>query len=494
MRSTLGRSLAPFAVGLAVYCVPTPAGLSPQAWLYFALFLAVVAGLILEPVPAALVGVIGVVAACLLGVGPAVKDKAVTNGDLVNWGLSGFSQSTVWLIFAAFMFAMGYEKSGLGKRIALLLVKRLGKSSLGLGYAVVFADAVLAPFMPSNTARSAGTIFPIVRNIPVMYDSLPDKEPRKLGAYLVWVALAGTCVTSSLFMTGLATNVLAVSIMRQNGFGVEWLQWFKAFAPVGVPLLLAVPLLTYVLYPPTMKRSEETPRWAAAQLAEMGPLRRQEVVMALLAVLALVLWIFGEKALPDMLKTGFGVVYPGINATTAALLVLVAMVLTGVVTWNDIISNKQAWNVLAWFGTLVALAGGLANVGFLKWFAGFSTSLLQGFGPGTVAVGLVVLFFFAHYFFASSTAHAAALLALFLTTAKGIPGLNQGQTALLLCLTFGIMGIITPYGTGPSPIWYGTGYVKAGEFWLLGAVFGLLFLGAFLFVCVPWIAFIGLGG
>lgn len=494
MNSKFLKAIAPFLVGLTVYLLPIPQGLSPQAWLYFSLFLAVVTGLILEPVPAALVGVIGVVGACLLGVGPLVKDKAASNGDLINWGLSGFSQSTVWLIFAAFMFAMGYEKSGLGKRIALLLVKRLGNSSLGLGYAVILADAVLAPFMPSNTARSAGTLYPIVRNIPVMYDSLPDKEPRKLGAYLVWVALAGTCVTSSLFMTGLATNVLAISIMKQSGFTIEWMQWFKAFAPVGILLLLAVPFVTYVLYPPTMKRSEETPRWAAKELAAMGPLSRQEVIMGLLAILALALWIFGEKALPDMLKASFGVTYPGINATTAALMVLVAMVLTGVVTWNDIIGNKQAWNVLAWFGTLVALAGGLNNVGFLKWFAGFSTSILAGYGPGTVSIGLVVLFFFAHYFFASSTAHAAALLALFLTTAKGVAGLDQGLTALLLCLTFGIMGIITPYGTGPSPIWYGTGYVKTGEFWLLGAVFGVLFLATFLLIGIPWIGFIGLGG
>ena len=130
-------------------------------------------------------------------------------------------------------------------------------------------------------------------------------------------------------------------------------------------------------------------------------------------------------------------------------------------------------------------------MGFLTWFADASAKLLTGYGPGTISVGLVVLFFLAHYFFASSTAHAAALLALFLTTAKAVPGLDPGQTALLLCLSLGIMGVISPYGTGPSPIWYGAGYIKPGTFWLLGAIFGFIFLVFFLAVTVPWIRIMG---
>jgi L-tartrate/succinate antiporter len=97
----------------------------------------------------------------------------------------------------------GYEKTGLGKRIALLLVKSLGGRTLTLGYAIAFADLVLAPFTPSNTARSGGTIFPIVKNLPPLYDSKPhDPSARRIGAYLIWTAIASTCVTSSMFLTG----------------------------------------------------------------------------------------------------------------------------------------------------------------------------------------------------------------------------------------------------------------------------------------------------
>ncbi len=462
--------------------IGVPAGLSPEAWLYFAIFTGVVMGLILEPVPSALVSFIGVVLAVSLRVGAVPgHGGGISLEEAVTWGLSGFSDSTVWLIFVAFMFALGYEKTGLGKRIALILVKYLGRSTLGLGYAVALADCVLAPFMPSNTARSGGTIFPVVRNIPVMFGSLPDKEPRKLGAYLTWVALASTCVTSSLFYTGLAPNILAGSILNSNGVTFSWTTWFLVMAPVGIPLLLLTPLITYLIYPPTLKRSPDAPAWAAKELAQMGGMSRREWTMLVLALLALALWVWGSHE---------------VNGTEAALIVLMLMSLLGVITWDDILGNKAAWNVLIWFGTLVTLAGGLNHVGFLAWFAGKSAVLVQGYSQTAVMVILLTIFFVSHYLFASVTAHVTALLGLFITTAAGIAGVDLHQTALLLAMSLGLMGIITPYGAGPSPIWYGSRYVSPAAFWALGAVFGLLYLASFLLIAVPWIGVLrpALGG
>lgn len=470
----LGAEAAPGGVG--IFAVGAPEGLSIEAWLYFSIFIGVVLGLIFEPVPAALVSFIGVVLAAFLHVGALPgQDNSVSVKEAITWGLSGFSDGTVWLIFTAFMFAMGYEKTGLGKRLALVLVKSLGKSALGLGYAVALADCVLAPFMPSNTARSGGTLFPIIRNIPVMFGSLPDKEPRKIGAYLTWVAIASTCVTSSLFYTGLAPNILAGGILNSHGVTFSWMDWFLAMAPVGIPLLLLVPLLTYILYPPSMKRAEDAPAWAGEELRKMGGMSRREMTMLALAFLALGLWIWGGHV---------------VDGTEAALIVLMLMPLLGVVTWDDILGNKSAWNVLIWFGTLVTLAGGLNHVGFLQWFAGKSAGFVQGYSPAAITVILLVIFFVSHYFFASVTAHVTALLGLFITTAAGIAGVNLYQTAMLMAMSLGLMGVITPYGAGPSPIWYGSGYISAKAFWALGFVFGALYLAVFLLVGVPWFGFL----
>lgn len=197
------RALLPLALGAAIAAIPSPAGLSPNAWYFFALFVAVVAARITEPIPSPVVGLLGVTVAALLRL--VAPDPAGS----IRWALTGFSDSTVWLMFVVLMFALGYQKTGLGHRIALTLVERLGGRTLGLGYAVAFADLALAPLTPSNTARSGGIVFPIIRAIPALYGSLPGPTARRLGAYLMWTAFAAMCVTSSMFVTALAPNLLA---------------------------------------------------------------------------------------------------------------------------------------------------------------------------------------------------------------------------------------------------------------------------------------------
>lgn len=461
--------------GVIMSLLPAPEGLTQEGWVFFSLFVSIFIGIILEPFPAAYIAFLGVVIAVILKIGTPINlTVEVTSAKAIAWGLSGFSNTTVWLIFIAFMFALGYEKTGLGKRISLLLVSKMGKSTLGLGYAIATADLVLAPFMPSNTARSGGTIFPIVKNIPILFGSTPEKEPRKIGSYITWVALASTCVTSSMFYTALATNVLAKSLVEDAGIiPPTWTQWFLYFLPVGIILFLSVPLITYFVYPPTLKASKKIPEWAGNELKEMGKISRNEIIMTILAGLALVLWIFGS--------------YLKIHATVSALVVLCLMVLFKVITWNDILTNKAAWNVLLWFGAIVALAGGLNNVGFLDWFAYKITSGISSFNPALILVFLLLAFYFIHYLFASSTAHVTALLTIFLVTGRNIPGIDFPLLTYVLLYSLGLMGILTPYATGPSPIWYGLGYIQSKTFWLLGAFFGIIFIAVLIFVGIPWI-------
>lgn len=478
MKSAWSKLAVVILVGVVLAVLPPPAGLAPFAWYYFALFAAVVVGLILEPVPAAAIGLIGVTVAAVLGLvfspEQLADPKFKLSSEAIKWALSGFSNGTVWLIFGAFMFALGYEKTGLGKRIALLLVKLLGKRTLGLGYAVTFADLILAPFTPSNTARSGGTIFPVIRNIPGLYGSEPGETSRKIGSYLMWTALAATCITSSMFLTALAPNLLAVELVKKTAqLDISWTQWVIGFLPVGVLLIATMPFIVYKLFPPEIKSGTEVPAWAAQELDKMGGLSRNEVIMGLLVILALALWIFGGAF---------------IDATLVALVVISLMILTGVVKWDDIVSNKAAWNVLVWFATLVTLAGGLSTVGFIKWFAASAAGAMTGMSALVVMVLLVVLFFVIHYMFASVTAHVTAILPVFLAAGMAIPGLPVNTYALLLCFSLGIMGIITPYATGPSPVYFGSGYVSRKHFWTLGLVFGVIFLVALLVIGVPWLS------
>jgi L-tartrate/succinate antiporter len=461
------------AVALIIALIPVPAGLAPHAWYFFAIFAGVIVGLVVEPFPGPAISLFGVTLATVLApwVLYSPEDIARPGFNAVNaaltWALSGFGNSTVWLIFGAFMFALGYEKTGLGRRIALLLVRAMGRRTLTLGYAVTVADTLLAPFTPSTTARSAGTIFPVIRNLPPLYDSKPnDPSARKIGSYLMWTALAATCINSSMFLTAMAPNLLAVEIVKKTAkLDISWMDWLTAFAPVGVILLVSLPLLVYVLYPPTIKEGSEVPAWADEELRTMGGLSRREIILAVLVLLALAMWIFGGDF---------------VNATTAALIVVSLMVLTRIVSWDDILSNKQAWSTLVWFATLIALADGLNRTGFVHWFAQSVSAHMGGFSPTIAMVVLVCVYFFSHYLFASITAHTTAMLPVMLAVGGAIPGMPMLALSQMLVLSGGIMSVLTPYAGGPNPVYYGSGYLPTKDFWLLGAIFGAIFFGLWL--------------
>jgi citrate:succinate antiporter len=202
-----------------------------------------------------------------------------------------------------------------------------------------------------------------------------------------------------------------------------------------------------------------------------------------LVCLAVFLWITGSNVLFSLLILGTNF----INATTVVLLVVALMLVLNVVTWAEIIGNHGAWNILIWFATLITMANGLNAVGFVKWFAEQAAAPLKGFNPLVAMALLVALFFFIHYFFASLSAHTAAVLPVVLAVGMKIPGIPTLPFALLLVYGIGLMGVISPYATGPSPIYYGCGYISRSAFWMLGLVFGVVYLAALLLIGMPWL-------
>jgi L-tartrate/succinate antiporter len=418
------------------------------------------------------VGLVGVTLATSFGY------VSTNSTESIRWGLSGFSDPTVWLIFGALVFSTGYEKTGLGRRIALSLVCFMGKSTLGLGYAVTLADLLLAPCTPSNTGRSAGVIYPILRGIPGLYGSQPGPTARRVGGYLMWIAFASTAVTSSLFLTALAPNLLAVAmIKRETGIDITWSRWSLGILPVGVLLIAPLPLLVRLIYPPEIGTSEEVPAWAEAELRAMGKLTAKEAMMAGLVFLALCLWVLGTDRL---------------NATTVVLAVVSLMVVGRVVDWEDIVGNRRAWDTLLYFATLLTLADGLNRTGVVAWAAGSVSAMLKGDPPLVVMAILVTFFFLVHYLFASLTAHTAAVLPALLATGTAVPGMPVEVFAMLLAYSIGLMGVISPYATGPAPVYFGSGYIHRRDFWILGFVFGLIYLGALLLVGVPYLLWLGM--
>lgn len=468
----------PVAVWVGLLAVPVPGGLQPHQWHYFAVFAAAIVAMVVTPLPG---GAIALIAVSFIAAMGYVEADATAS---VRWALSGFADPAVWLTFGAFLFALGYRSSGLGRRIALSLVRRLGRRTLGLGYAIALADLALAPGMPSNTARSGGAIFPVVREIPPLYGSLPGPTARRIGAYLMWTAFASTAVTSSMFITALVPNAAALALAgRVTGLEIGWWRFLAGFAPAGILLLLLVPLVTYWIYPPQVRESPETVAWATAELHSMGPVSRREWTMLALVGLAIVLWVTGSNPRVSIPGLGSNFVHP----TTVVLIVISLMLLLQVVTWDSVLAEREAWSMLLYFTMVLTLADGLNRIGFIAWFARIAVAPLAGTDPMVVMFALVGLFFWSHYLFASITAHAAAVLPVVLAIGQEIPGLPGAPLALLCIYGLGLMGVISPYATGCAPIYAGSGFIGRARFWLLGLVFGLLYFAVLIGVTGPWV-------
>ena len=328
-------------IGALFFVLPVPAGLSAAGWHVFGIFLATIVGLIIKPVPMG--------AAALIAVIFLVLSRSVTITD----ALSGFSNTTIWLIVMAFFISRGIIKTGLGERIAYLFVKKFGRKTINLAYALAFSDLLIAPAMPSNTARAGGILSPIVRSLSTAFDSNPkDGTERKIGAYLTTTVFQCDMVTSAMFLTAMAANPLTVSIAKDVlGVNITWESWFLAALLPGVLSLILIPIIIYRIDPPEIKETPRASGFAQKKLNDMGLLSKNEKYMIAVFILLVLLWIFGGQF--------------GIDETLTAFIGLVILLLTGVLNWEDVKNEKGAWDTLIWFSVLVMMAQQLNATGMI---------------------------------------------------------------------------------------------------------------------------------
>ncbi|MDA2930768.1 anion permease [Acidobacteria bacterium AH-259-O06] len=433
-----------FLVGAVIWFLPPPEGVDPKAWHLLAIFIATIVGIMVKPLPMGAVAITGVA-------------TTVLTGTLsIEEALSGFSHRVVWLIAVAFFIARGFIKTGLGQRIAYLFMALLGKKTLGLGYGLVATDLVLAPAIPSNTARAGGVIFPILVSLARAYGSEPDDgtAPR-IGAFLIITAFQGTVITGAMFLTGMAANPLAAELAANMGIQISWSSWALAAVVPGCVSLILIPLMIYLLHPPEIKQTPEAVKMANMELTKMGSMKRAEWIMLGVFIMLLTLWIFGRTF--------------GLHTTSAALAGLAVLLITGVLTWDDICREQKAWNTLIWVAALVMMASFLNELGLIPWFSETVGRFMGDTNWVFAFVGLSLIYFYSHYFFASNTAHISSMYVPFLAVAvaAGTPPL---LAALVLGFFSNLFSSMTHYGTGPAPIFFGSGYVELGAWWKLGAL------------------------
>jgi divalent anion:Na+ symporter, DASS family len=456
----LRKLLIPIVIGIVIWFIPTPEGLSTKAWQMLAIFVATIAGIVVAPLPMSAVAIIGATVAAMLGVVPfsAVVDS--TGTDLV------------WLVILAFFISRGVIKSGLGRRVALLFMRALGKRTIGLGYGLALTELIIAPAMPSITARAGGVMLPITRAVSAVLGSEPDEQTRiKVGRYLILCAFHANIITAGMFITAMAGNPLSVKLAADQGVTISWTAWALAASVPGLLCLIVIPLALLWLVPPQIVQTPDAPALAQRELTAMGPMSPQELTMAAIFVGLLVLWVFG-----DQLK---------ISATLAAALGVSLMLVSRVLTWQDALNERPAWDTMIWIGLLIMLAGKLNEYGMVAWFGKEFGAHLEGRRLLVVYILVATIYFYSHYFFASATAHISALfpLSLALLIAAGVPPFAG---AIALGSLSNVFGCLTQYAIGSGPVMFGAGYVTQAEWWRVGFIMSVIYLAIWLIIGPLW--------
>ena len=442
-RTTRGMALLVAIYLVIVYVIPRPESIQPEGWRLTGIFIATVAGLITQPLPGGALVLIGVTLSALIG------------GLTMEQALMGYADKSVWLVMAAIFISRALVNTGLGRRIALFFVRVFGKTSLGVTYALAMSDMVLAGMIPSNSARSGGIILPIARSISELYGSKPGASAEVLGSFMMTAVYQSICVTAAMFYTGQASNPLAARMAAGFGYQVTWASWLEAAIVPGLVSLFVIPLVVMKMNRPEIIRTPEASAFAARELADMGPLKTGEKILSLVFAGVCGLWATSSITRIDI--------------TLTALLGAMVLILTGVLSWEDVKNERTGWDIFVWYGGLIRLSEALNGYGVTKALAEGVGHMLGGFGWMGLFLIALVIYFYAHYVFASITAHLLSMFPPFLAVllAKGAP---IGMMVFAFACFANFSAGLTNYGTTPTPLFFSQGYVSLKKWWTIGAV------------------------
>lgn len=467
-QSSLLKLLTIFIAGSILWFYPASSEISLQAWHLLIIFLCTMVGIILNPLP--------ISAVAMLGAGTCLVSGVLSTQQILN----GFSEKVVWLLVFAFLIARGIIKTGLGKRMAYYFIAKLGKTTIGLSYGLVFTELFLAPLIPSVTARGGGVVYPIAQSLSdALAAEHKDNNPshiKKTMGFLSQVCFQANVVTSAMFLTAMASNPLIQSFANKAGAEVTWSSWALGAIVPGLLSLFLLPLVIYFIHPPAIKSSPEAPKHAIEALKKMGRVSIHELIMMVTFTLLILGWILDKKI--------------GIDATAVAMLGVVILLTTGVLEWEDAINEKGAWDSFIWFAVMVMLSGYLAEFGVIKWIASIISEKLKHYSMIIAVPCLMLVYFYLHYLFASVAAHVTVLFSTFLFLIIGF-NVPIMLAAMPLAYFSSLSGGLTHYGIATAPIYFGTKSVTTKEWWVIGFIVALMNIAIWGGIGSAWWKYLG---
>lgn len=438
------------AVGGVIAVLPPPEGVDPKAFPLFGIFVALILGLLLQPYPN--------VTLTLVAFFLCLAFRLISPKE----GFAGFGKGVIWLVVFASLAAKAFVKTPLGHRTACLFIRKMGRSSLTLAYGVTLSELAMSTVIPSNTARATCISIPLTVSTSKSLGSDPKHKTEGLvGQFLCLCSLHANQLTCPILLTAMACNPLMVKFMGKLGVSVSWGEWFTMCALPGLVCLLIMPLVLYRLAPPSLKAIPQAKSIAQEQLDAMPLMDRQEWITLCVFIGMLTLWVLGDCL--------------NIPPSVVALGGLCCLLVTNVLTVDDVTGAKDVWNIMIWLAILNVIAGKLTEYGLIQHYTTILRAHLGAIHwPWALAI-ISVIYNLARYFLPGNILHGCAMFIAFsqLLIACGVPA-KVGCMVLAIITSY--CGFMTPYANSTCPLYHNTGYIEQKLWWRTGFITSVIYL------------------
>jgi sodium-dependent dicarboxylate transporter 2/3/5 len=390
---------------------------------------------------------------------------------------STYGGSGLWIIVSGFVLAKAMEISGLGRRIALWIATALGGKPGRVVLSMAVANLAVAPLSPSTTAK-AFLLLPICLGLVEAFEV--EKGKSKFGTAVMMMAMAANNICSTAFLTATVPNPISAQYLRESaGLAIGWLGWLRMALPLTLLLLAASWYVCMRMFKPEVRESSESLGRIRSLREGLGPLSRNEKIVAAFFAIALLLWITD-----------------GLHPFNAGIISLALSLILFIPTVRVIevggFAGDVPWGSITLFAASMFLARAVGRWGALDPVALKVFQLFNLSSAGTVffVVLVVLVSMFLHLFFTSTTVYATVMVPLAISLAQ-LQGLGPQVVALPVAFLAPV-AVILPVNTIPNIVFHSAGYFNQKQMIAYGLVVSLISTAVVLLVGLPYWSLLGL--
>lgn len=425
---------------------------------------------------------IAAITAILLGFSPDIvnPNKLMGTKAALSLAISGYSSSAWALVAAAMFISVAMTKTGLDRRIALMVLSKVGAKTSRIYVGVIFTGFILAFFVPSSTARVA-CLIPIIVGI---VNNLNIDRHSMFASLLVIGAAQADTFWNIMIQTAAAQNLVAVGFISSTlHANIAWIDWLIAAGPFSLIGVTIYYFLSKKLLKPEFDVLEGGDEQIRKMKAEIGPMTIQEKKLLVISVVLLFFWATGGHL-------------HNIDTATSTIIAVALFFTPGI----DIIDWKYAqsrigWGTIVMFGAGISLGSALLKTKAAVWLAQQAVSIFHlESAPIFLLLAVMGLFLIlVHIGFASATALASSMIPIIISVLSTIktPGLNAVGITMIMQF-FICYGFILPVNSPQGMVAYNSDTFASKDFIKTGIPISIIAYGLALVFCATYWKWLGL--